>query len=110
MTPGGPRRLATVLPLELPMLGSAAPVRLCAPSLVQGDDVRTGPLQRLLIEGSDPEYLLGEARVLAEARWLVDGRRALREQRAAALPCVVLALEAPGLIFGDGAAYEATGP
>lgn len=63
----------------LPARGSFAPVRLRAPYFGLLDDVLVSPQQRLVIDGSEVEYLFNEEAVLVPARHLVNGFAALRE-------------------------------
>ena len=57
----------------VPALGSFAPIRLRAPYFGLRQDVIAAPDQRLIIRGSDVEYLFGQEAVLVPARHLVNG-------------------------------------
>lgn len=57
----------------VPALGSFAPIRLRAPYFGLCQDVIAAPDQRLLIRGSEVEYLFGQEAVLVPARHLVNG-------------------------------------
>ncbi|MDJ0821128.1 MAG: Hint domain-containing protein [Paracoccaceae bacterium] len=57
----------------VPALGSFTPVRLCAPYFGLRQDIIVAPTQRMLIEGTDVEYLFGREAVLAPASSLVNG-------------------------------------
>ena len=63
----------------VPARGSFAPVRLRAPYFGLKEDVIVGQDQRLVIDGSEVEYLFNEEAVLVPARHLVNGFAALRE-------------------------------
>ncbi|MBK46122.1 MAG: hypothetical protein CMN20_12630 [Roseovarius sp.] len=57
----------------VPAAGSLAPVRLRAPYFGLRADIVVAPHQRLVIRGSDVEYLFGSEAVLVPARHLVNG-------------------------------------
>jgi hypothetical protein len=63
----------------LPARGSFAPVHLRAPYFGLLDDVLVSPQQRLVIDGSEVEYLFGQEAVLVPARHLVNGFAARKE-------------------------------
>ncbi len=63
----------------LPARGSFEPVRLRAPYFGLLDDVLVSPQQRLVIDGSEVEYLFGQEAVLVPARHLVNGFAARKE-------------------------------
>ncbi|MEE4187684.1 MAG: Hint domain-containing protein [Roseobacter sp.] len=56
-----------------PARGSFAPVRLRAPYFGLLEDALVAPQQRLVIDGSEVEYLFGQEAVLVPARHLVNG-------------------------------------
>lgn len=56
-----------------PARGSFAPLRLRAPYFGLLDDVVVAPQQRLVIDGSEVEYLFNQEAVLVPARHLVNG-------------------------------------
>ena len=62
-----------------PARGSFAPVRLRAPYFGLLDDVIVAPQQRLVIDGSEVEYLFNQEAVLVPARHLVNGFAAQQE-------------------------------
>lgn len=57
----------------VPARGSFRPVRLRAPYFGLEQDIIVAPDQRLVIGGSDVEYMFGQERVLVPARHLVNG-------------------------------------
>ncbi|MFK7744656.1 MAG: Hint domain-containing protein [Roseobacter sp.] len=57
----------------VPARGSFAPVRLRAPYFGLLEDVIVSPEQRLVIDGSEVEYLFNQEAVLVPARHLVNG-------------------------------------
>ncbi|MEM1074863.1 MAG: Hint domain-containing protein [Pseudomonadota bacterium] len=63
----------------VPARGSAAPLRLRAPYFGLRDDVVVAPEQRLVIDGSEVEYLFNQEAVLVPARHLVNGFSATEE-------------------------------
>jgi hypothetical protein len=62
---------------RVPACGSFAPVRLRAPYFGLRQDITVAPSQRLVLSGSDVEYLFSQEAVLVEARHLVGGFAAL---------------------------------
>ena len=62
----------------MPAHGSLAPVRLRAPYFGLRRDVVVAPHQRLVIDGSQVEYLFGSEAVLVPARHLINGVSALK--------------------------------
>lgn len=62
----------------VPAQGSFAPVMLRAPYFGLREDVLVAPDQRLVIGGSEVEYLFGQEYVLVPARHLVNGTAAVR--------------------------------
>lgn len=69
--------LATVR-RTMPAYGSYAPVILRAPYFGLREDVLVAPDQRLVIGGSEVEYMFGQEHVLVPARHLVNGTAAIR--------------------------------
>ncbi len=63
----------------VPARGSFRPVRLRAPYFGLTEDIVVAPEQRLLLSGSDVEYLFGREGVLVAARHLATGSAALYE-------------------------------
>lgn len=64
---------------RVPALGSFQPVRLRAPYFGLERDLVVAPYQRLVIGGSDVEYIFGRQQVLIPARALVNGFAAVHE-------------------------------
>ncbi|MGH1415521.1 MAG: Hint domain-containing protein [Pelagimonas sp.] len=64
----------------VPALGSFQPVRLCAPYLGLTRDLVVAPHQRLVIGGSEVEYIFGREAVLVPALSLVNGFTAVYEE------------------------------
>ncbi|WP_297767587.1 Hint domain-containing protein [uncultured Roseovarius sp.] len=62
---------------RVPAMGSFRPVRLRAPYFGLRRDIVVAPQQRLVIRGSEVEYLFGSEAVLVPARHLVNGFSAL---------------------------------
>ena len=62
---------------RVPGYGSFRPVRLRAPYFGLRQDIVVSPQQRLVIRGSEVEYLFGSEAVLVPARHLVNGFSAL---------------------------------
>lgn len=65
---------------SVPALGSFCPVRLRAPYFGLLQDLIVAPQQRLVIGGSDVEYIFGREQVLVPAQSLVNGFAAVREE------------------------------
>lgn len=64
----------------VPARGSFRPVRLRAPYFGLQQDVVVAPEQRLVIGGSEVEYMFGQEAVLVPARHLVNGVAAIHEE------------------------------
>lgn len=64
---------------RVPALGSFQPVRLRAPYFGLLQDIVVAPTQRLVISGTDVEYLFGREAVLVAAGSLVNGYAAVLE-------------------------------
>ena len=64
----------------VPARGSFRPIRLRAPYFGLQRDVLVAPDQRLVIGGSEVEYMFGRERVLVPARHLVNGVSAIHAQ------------------------------
>lgn len=65
---------------RVPALGSFRPVRMRAPYFGLRHDLVVAPHQRLVIGGSEVEYIFGRERVLIPALSLVDGFAAVYEE------------------------------
>ena len=90
----------------VPARGSFAPVRLRAPYFGLRQDVLVAPDQRLIIGGSEVEYLFAEEAVLTPARHLVNGFAALFEPAGATQRYVQLVLPDHDALIVAGAAME----
>lgn len=73
---GGNQPVLAVLRRTVPAYGLLRPVRLRAPYFGLQKDLIVAPEQRLLIGGSDVEYLFNQEFVLVPARHLVNGTAA----------------------------------
>lgn len=65
---------------RVPALGSFRPVRMRAPYFGLRHDLVVAPHQRLVVGGSEVEYIFGRERVLIPALSLVDGFAAIYEE------------------------------
>jgi len=90
----------------VPALGSFTPVRLRAPYFGLSRDLVVSPHQRLVIGGSEVEYLFGREAVLVPALSLVNGFAAVREEGAMTLRYHQLLLPAHDAVMAGGAALE----
>ncbi|WP_168193198.1 Hint domain-containing protein [Rhodophyticola sp. CCM32] len=75
----GPQPVRWTGQRELLCLGSMAPVLLRAPYFGLTQDCRVSPRHRILMDGTDVEYLFGEERVYIRAGDLVNGISARRD-------------------------------
>lgn len=73
---GGTQPVLAVLRRTVPARGMLRPVRLRAPYFGLQQDIVVAPEQRLVIGGSDVEYLFDQEFVLVPARHLVNGTAA----------------------------------
>lgn len=80
-TDNGPQPVRWVGRREVPALGELMPVRLRAPYFGLLRDITVSADHRVLITGTEVEYLFGEEAVLVEARYLVNGISASRSNR-----------------------------
>ena len=76
-TEGAPVPVLQSLHRRVPAFGSFRPVRLRAPYFGLRRDIVVAPHQRLVIRGSEVEYLFNSEAVLVPARHLVNGFSAL---------------------------------
>ena len=88
--------------MDLPGRGSFSPVLLRAPYFAFQTDILVSPDQLILLSGAEVEYLFGEEHVLAEARYLTDGRAAIMDQRRAVTTGLAVDIGAPQLMLSDG--------
>ncbi|MEC7763175.1 MAG: Hint domain-containing protein [Pseudomonadota bacterium] len=65
----------------VPALGQFRPIRIRAPFFGLSEDMLMAPDHRILVEGSETEYLLGETDALLQAQRLVGSHAALSEAR-----------------------------
>jgi hypothetical protein len=90
----------------VPARGSFEPVRLRAPYFGLKQDVIVAPDQRLVIRGSEVEYLFGREAVLVPARHLVNGIAGLREQGHATVTYTQLVMPSHEILIAAGTAVE----
>lgn len=64
-----------VLSREVPGLGSFHPIRMRAPYFGLKQDITVAPSQRLVLSGTEVEYIFGQESVLVPARHLVGSSR-----------------------------------
>lgn len=69
-----------VVSRTVPAIGSFQPVRLRAPFFGLGQDIVVAPAQRLVMHGSEVEYMFGCEAVLVPARHLINDRSAFYAQ------------------------------
>ncbi len=69
-----------VLSRQVPARGSFRPVRMRAPYFGLQQDITIAPSQRLVLSGSEVEYLFGQESVLVPARHLIGSRGAVPAQ------------------------------
>ncbi|WP_420011409.1 Hint domain-containing protein [Tateyamaria sp.] len=90
----------------MPARGSFAPVRLHAPYFELGRDIVVAPEQRLVLKGSEVEYIFGQEAVLVPARHLVSGYAASWVAPQSVAEYVQLVLPGHEAIMAAGAALE----
>jgi hypothetical protein len=90
----------------VPALGSFAPIRLRAPYFGLRQDTIVAPDQRLVIGGSDVEYLFGQESVLVPARHLVNGFAARYEPTGSTITYTHLLLPAHETLSAAGSSFE----
>jgi len=90
----------------VPARGSFAPIRLRAPYFGLLQDVRVAPEQRLVIDGSEVEYLFDQEAVLVPARHLDNGFAARKEATGATVRYTQLILPAHEPMMVSGTAME----
>lgn len=88
--------------MVLPSRGSFSPVLLRAPYFGNQMDLLVSSDQLVALSGPEVEYLFGEEEVLTEARYLTDGRAAMKDLRRAVTTCVSLDIGGRGLLNADG--------
>lgn len=90
----------------VPALGSFKPVRLRAPYLGLRRDLVVAPHQRLVIGGSEVEYIFGREAVLVPALSLVNGFAAVQEAGLLTIRYHNLLLPSHDAFIAGGAALE----
>ena len=73
----GPQPVLHIVERTVPACGSFRPVRLRAPYFGLVSDIVVAPDQRLVVGGSEVEYIFGREAVLVPARHLVNGISAI---------------------------------
>ena len=92
--------------VSLPALGQLRPVQLRAPVFAETRDLWLLPQHHIAVGGPSVDFLLGEDKVLIEARHLVDGCTALQPDRPALLSWQGLLLRGHHLLIADGCEIE----
>ncbi|SIS85389.1 Hint domain-containing protein [Roseivivax lentus] len=95
-----------VVQRTVPALGSFQPVRLRAPYLGLVRDVTVAPHQRLVIGGSEVEYIFGHEAVLIPADALSNGFTGLRDTRRSFVQYFQFVLPRHDALLIAGAAFE----
>lgn len=90
----------------VPARGSFAPVRLRAPYFGLHRDIVVAPEQRLVLRGSEVEYIFGQEAVLVPARHLVNGHAAIWNDAASTTDYVQLVLPGHEALVAAGCALE----
>ena len=90
----------------VPARGSFAPVRLHAPYFGLARDIVVAPEQRLVLKGSDVEYIFGKEAVLVPARHLVNGYAATWTARQSLTQYVQVVLPGHEALIAAGCALE----
>jgi hypothetical protein len=90
----------------VPARGSFRPIRLRAPYFGLLRDILVAPEQRLVIGGSDVEYMFGRERVLVPARHLVNGVSAMHASGGVTVTYHDLVLPGCDVVQAAGAPLE----
>ncbi|MEO0402801.1 MAG: Hint domain-containing protein [Pseudomonadota bacterium] len=90
----------------VPARGSFAPVRLHAPYFGLARDIIVAPEQRLVLKGSDVEYIFGHEAVLVPARHLVNGHAATWAPERSTVEYVQVVLPGHEPLVAAGCALE----
>lgn len=90
----------------VPGLGSFQPVRLRAPYFGLRQDIVVAPDQRMVISGSEVEYMFGQEAVLVSARHLVNGTAARWEEAPRLIRYTQLLLPGHEALIVAGTALE----
>ena len=95
-----------VVRYTVPARGSFAPVRLHAPYFGLQRDIVVAPEQRLVLRGSEVEYIFGQEAVLVPARHLVNGYAATWRPTQSVAEYVQLVLPRHEVLLAAGTALE----
>lgn len=90
----------------VPARGSFAPIRVQAPYFELARDIVVSPEQRLVLKGSEVEYIFGQEAVLVPARHLVNGFVATFLATRSVVEYVQVVLPGHEAILAGGAALE----
>ena len=90
----------------VPARGSFAPVRLHAPYFGLQRDIVVAPEQRLVLRGSEVEYIFGQEAVLVPARHLVNGYAASWRPTQSVVQYVQVVLPRHEALLAAGTAVE----
>ncbi|WP_189367049.1 Hint domain-containing protein [Tateyamaria omphalii] len=90
----------------VPARGSFAPVRLRAPYFGLQRDIIVAPEQRLVLRGSEVEYIFGQEAVLVPARHLVNGHAAIWSTAGNTADYVQVILPGHEVLMAAGCAVE----
>lgn len=91
---------------RLPARGSFAPVRLRAPYFGLTQDIVVAPEQRLVLRGSEVEYMFGQEAVLVPARHVVNGYAAIWASCTALVDYVQVVLPGHEVVLAAGCPVE----
>jgi len=106
ITPSGAMPVVAQISRNVPARGQFAPIRLKAPYLGLSSDIIVAPDQRLVLRGSEVEYLFGEEAVLVPARHLASGHIGQIEPAGPVIDYVQLVLPQHEPILTAGAWSE----
>lgn len=91
---------------RVPARGSFAPVHLRAPYFGLTQDIIVAPEQRLVLRGSEVEYMFGQEAVLVPARHVVNGYAATWAASGALVDYVQVVLPGHEVLIAAGCAVE----
>lgn len=91
---------------QVPARGGFAPVRLRAPYFGLHQDIQVAPSQRIVLSGSEVEYLFGQEAVLVPVRHLVGGASAVPAQTALTVTYTQLLLPGHEALVAAGTVAE----
>lgn len=95
-----------VVSRTVPAFGSFQPVRLRAPYFGLASDIVVAPAQRLVMSGTEVEYMFGREAVLVPARHLINDRSAFYAKGAALVTYHHLLLPGHEAVLAGGCALE----